>query len=93
MQAATPDDPERLRIADAVRELVREKAPALCSEAPHDDVVLGRGGLGVDSVALVELLLECERRFSAPFDAELLADGPLTLGRLIEHVARAPRRR
>lgn len=52
----------------------------------HDDLLLGPGGLGMDSIALVELLLDCEQRFGIPRPAELLEGEPLTVGRLIAHV-------
>ena len=50
-----------------------------------DDVALGRGGLGLDSIALVELLFACERHFGFAFPATLLDGGPLTIGRLAGH--------
>jgi hypothetical protein len=35
---------------------------------------------------MIELLLDCERRFGITVAAELLGGAPLTVGRLIAHV-------
>lgn len=77
--------------ARAVRELLRSRLPRAAREgaALPDELRLGPGGLGLDSIALVELLLECEQRFGEPLAAELLAGEPLTVGRLVERVERA----
>ena len=48
------------------------------------DLRLGAGGLGLDSIAMVELLLDGERRFGISA-AELLAGPPLTVGLLLAH--------
>jgi acyl carrier protein len=73
-------------IQDAVRELLRSRAPHRhLSDLPADlpdDLRLGPGGLGLDSIAVVELLLDCERRFGiSPMG--LLDGAPLTVGRLV----------
>ena len=47
---------------------------------------LGSGGLGLDSIALVEVLLECEDRFGVEVAAEVLAQSPLTVGLLLERI-------
>lgn len=51
-----------------------------------DGTPLGSGGLGLDSIALVEVLLECEDRFGVDVAAEALAQSPLTVGLLIEKI-------
>jgi hypothetical protein len=83
-----------MTIQDAVRELLRGRAPhRLVSDRPADrsdnrsddlpdDLRLGPGGLGMDSIAVVELLLDCEQRFGLP-PLGLLDGAPLTVGRLI----------
>ena len=77
-------------IDEAVRDLVRSRAPLAQAGADlTEDLRLGAGGLGLDSIALVELLLDCERRFGVSMAAELLAGPPLTLGHLLARV-RAP---
>lgn len=78
-------------IDEAVRDLVRSRAPLARAQAElADDLRLGHGGLGMDSIALVELLLDCERRFGfrpgSWRPADLLEGPPLTVGRLAAHV-------
>ncbi len=46
------------------------------------DVPLGADGLGLDSIAIAEVLLVCETRFGVSA-VELLAGPPLTVRRLI----------
>jgi acyl carrier protein len=73
-------------IEEAVLDLLRSRAPLAGSGALPDSLRLGAGGLGLDSIAMVELLLDCERRFGLTAAAELLAGAPLTVGRLVAHV-------
>jgi hypothetical protein len=57
-----------------------------------DEVSLGEGGLGLDSIEIVELMLDCEERIGGFGDGsaeELLEAGPVTIGALIGHLARA----
>ncbi|HTG34773.1 MAG TPA: phosphopantetheine-binding protein [Thermoanaerobaculia bacterium] len=73
------------QIKDAVLDLLRSRAPLAGNGALPDDLRLGAGGLGLDSIAMVELLLDCERRFG--ISATGLLEGPvITVGRLIAHV-------
>jgi acyl carrier protein len=69
-----------------VRDLLRERVPLAreLDELP-DALPLGAGGLGLDSIALVELLLECEERFRLPPALSLLEGPPLTIGLLVAH--------
>ena len=57
-------------------------------DLPPLDVPLGEGGLGLDSIEIVELVLNCEERAGLPpGQAEaLLEEGVPTVGRLIEHL-------
>lgn len=73
----------RVDAQDAVRDLLRSRVPLARSRELPEDLHLGPGGLGLDSIALVELLLDCERRFGLAGVAELLAGPPLTVGLLI----------
>ena len=78
-------------IDGTVRDLVRSRAPLARAHAElADDLRLGPGGLGMDSVALVELLLDCEQRFGMRSGSwrpsELLEGPPLTVGRLVAHL-------
>jgi acyl carrier protein len=75
-------------IGDEVRALLRERSPIVSSGANGtlaDELRLGTGGLGLDSIAMVELLLDCEQRFGIQ-TADLLEGAPLTVGRLIAHL-------
>jgi acyl carrier protein len=75
--------------AQEVRDLLRSRVlRASDGIGLPDDLRLGPGGLGLDSIALVELLLECEQRFGEPLAAELLVGEPLTIGRLVERIDR-----
>lgn len=69
-------------IETLVRDLVRARAPhsELSVDTPLDS-----GGLGLDSISLAELLLDCEDRFGVDVHA-LLEGEPLTLRSLIAHV-------
>ena len=71
----------------AVRRLAATRAGVAL---PHDadELPLGSGGLGFDSVRLVELLLDCERELGLAFEPELLADPGLSIDKLAAHVAR-----
>ena len=77
-------------IEEAVRDLVRSRAALARDRADlPDELRLGTGGLGLDSISLAELLLDCQRRFGIPRPVELLAGPPLTLGGLVAHVRAA----
>jgi acyl carrier protein len=52
------------------------------------DVPLGSDGIGLDSIAIVELLLDCEAVLAIPFPPEIFDAGPLTLRRLVAHADR-----
>lgn len=79
-----------MTVEETVRELVRARSPlAQSRETLPDDLPLGTGGLGMDSIALVELLLDCEQRFGVTGTAEVLAGPPLTVGLLVAHVQNA----
>ena len=74
-------------VENEILDLLRSRAPLAPGrgELP-DDLRLGPGGLGLDSISLVELLLECERRFGLRDVAGLLEGPPLTVGLLISHL-------
>lgn len=80
------DASERIDVPAEVRRLVEQQAPAWGSHDLDDDLAIGSGGLGLDSVGIVELLIACEKRFGIGFPAELLEGTPLTVGRLVEHI-------
>jgi acyl carrier protein len=56
------------------------------------DLPLGTGGLALDSIAIVEVLLACEERFGIVIATELLAGKPLTVARLAGRMQRSIQR-
>ncbi len=75
-------------VAEVVHELLRGRSPvARTRPALPDDLPLGAGGLGLDSIGLVELLLDCEQRLGVGPDPALLESQPLTVGRLVASLA------
>jgi acyl carrier protein len=72
--------------AAKVRQLIQLRAPLVWRDRELlDGVALGRDGLGLDSIAIVELMLACEAALGIPFPATLFDTGPITVGRLIAH--------
>lgn len=55
-----------------------------------DYVQLGEHGLGLDSIEIVELLLDLEERmpYASGTAEELLDAGPITIGDMIDHISR-----
>jgi acyl carrier protein len=83
-------EPGDVDVAAEVRRLVSRFAPSGMSEGHLEaEEPLGARGLGLDSVAIVELVIECERRFGIRFPDELFDGTPLTIGRLVGHVERS----
>lgn len=84
MTDLAPDD-----VAVVLRRLVGERLPvSMRGQAVADDLPLGSRGAGLDSIGLVELLLDCEAALGLPFPAEVFDNGPLTVARLITHAER-----
>lgn len=72
-------------IGRQVRALLCARAAAHLPRAA-DEMPLGSGGLELDSIAMAEVLIACGQRFGIPVPAELLAEEPLTVGRLVDHL-------
>lgn len=72
-----------------VRRILAARAPLRWRgrEVP-DDLPLGPTGLGLDSVAIVELLLECEETLGIQIPPTLFDAGPVSVGMLIAAVRR-----
>jgi acyl carrier protein len=98
--AAMPRDrraPDRIvpaaRVAEpgvGVRELIAHRVAGTDGHAAlADDVPLGADGLGLDSVGVVELLLDCETAFGVRLPPDLAEAGRLTVGRLVGLVGHA----
>lgn len=74
-------------VASEVRWILRRRVPSGLDAERFDDALrLGSPGLGLDSVAVVEVLLACERRFGVKLPIALLEEGPLTVGRLVQRI-------
>jgi hypothetical protein len=83
--------PEGLRLPAVTSDVVREQVHAILrarnAEVPlGEGIALGGGGLNLDSIALVEVLLECEDRFGVSIAAERLDRPSLTVGLLLERI-------
>lgn len=73
-------------VAAAVRNAIVARANGSWrAQDVGDDTAIGSAGLGFDSIAIVELLLECEAALGIPFPAAIFDAGPLTVRRLIDH--------
>jgi acyl carrier protein len=73
-------------ISTIIQEIVRTRASrAVAGEELLDDAPLGAGGLGLDSIAIAEVLIDCEQRFGVAVTG-LLEGAPLTLRRLVAHL-------
>jgi acyl carrier protein len=70
-----------------LRLLIQQQAPSTWQiEDLHAALSIGEGGVGLDSVAMVELFVVCEEHFGLPFPVKMLDDTPPTVGQLIDHV-------
>ena len=50
------------------------------------DLPLGGSGLGLDSIALVEVLVDCEKKFGVTITEEILDQPSFTVGFLVERI-------
>jgi acyl carrier protein len=69
-------------IAPRVLQVVGRRT-GLPAPALRDELWLGDPAVGLDSVALLELVLECERAFGCRLSSHFLEQQPLTLGALV----------
>ena len=70
-------------VEGAVAELLRQRNPRV---PLRPDLPLGSAGLGLDSIAIVEVLLDVEEKFGVVLAAELLASESITVGALTDRV-------
>lgn len=72
-----------------VHELIARRAPHLLEfDPPVDDLALGAEGLGLDSIAIAEVLIDCERHFGVRI-TDLLDGAPITVGRITARLQQA----
>jgi acyl carrier protein len=77
-----------MTIDSIVRDIIRKRASrSVAGEELRADVTLGADGLGLDSIAIAEVLLDCQQRFGVNVTS-LLEGEPLTVRRLIAHLER-----
>lgn len=70
---------------ERIEALIRRHAPSFWRErALTPDLRLDDEGIGFDSVALLELLLACERELGLSLPPDFLLDDAMTVGRLVE---------
>jgi acyl carrier protein len=75
-------------------ETFRRVAPVWASTgAVPIDEPIGIRGLGLDSIAVIDLLDACEREFGVKLPDAVLSGPPLTLARLLDAISRAETRR
>ena len=76
-----------MKIDSIVQEIVQARAsrPIAAGEL-LGDVPIGAEGLGLDSIAIAEVLLDCQERFGVNVASLLEEEQPLTLRRLIAHL-------
>ena len=73
--------------AGAVRGLLLRHLPSYWSaEELNDDLALMGPDLGLDSVEVVELLLDCEALFGLCLPAKLAIGEPLTIRKIAAHI-------
>jgi acyl carrier protein len=76
-------------IDEIVREIVRGRAAGIVPDHEFPDD-LPFGVLGLDSIAMAEVLLDCQQRFGVR-TVDLLEGEPLTLRGLVTHLERETR--
>ena len=66
--------------------LIEQRAPGLAPGSDPRALALGKGGLDMDSLDKIRLLLECEERFGVKFEEEFLNRPSLTVNDLIQGI-------
>ena len=72
-------------VAAAVREIVAKHA---AGGPVDDDTPLGGEGLGLDSISIAEVVIDCEQHFGVEI-ADLLSGEAVTVRRIAERVGAA----
>lgn len=74
---------------ETFKHLVAARAPLADVSRLSADTPLGAAGLGLDSIALADLFLDCSEKFGVEPPISLLAEDGLTVGQVIEHLRRS----
>ena len=82
-----------MNVPEEVERLLRRHVAGLTAAPIGARLPLGTDGLGLDSVAIVELLLECESVFDVKLPEQLAEGERLTLAALVSVVEQAVRHR
>jgi acyl carrier protein len=84
--------PDRASAATQIHEVLDALWPGRFGDAAKlsEEESLASDGMGLDSIEIVELVLACQSRAGVPADRaeQLLESGPLTVGGLVDHLAR-----
>ena len=72
-----------------VRAVIRRQASLSDDVGLPDDLALGSSGLGLDSVAIVELLLACELACGVRLGGDVFESTGVTVGALVSAVREA----
>lgn len=79
---------ELANTASDVRAVIRRHVPFGADRDLPDDLALGSEGLGLDSVAVVELLLACEQACGVRLAPDVFEGTAVTVGSLVAAVVR-----
>ena len=88
-----PNDNSETEIYKTIYQHILNYCPSSLKETDlHPDLSLFADGLGLDSVAAVELILELEDAFGFDFPAEMYETKMLTIGQLVSYVENKKKR-
>ena len=74
----------REEVATSARAIVFARLGRV-EDASVDSTPLGSAGFGLDSIAIAEIILDCERRFGIRL-SDLLDGEPITIQRIVRRV-------
>lgn len=76
-------------VADDVRSVIRRHVASARDQDLPDTLPLGGDGLGLDSVAIVELLLACEAACGVRLPPDVFEGAEVTVGAIVRAVEQA----
>jgi acyl carrier protein len=81
---------DRREVIWTIESIIRGTWPSRFSNSEiWEDVLLGEGGLSLDSVDIVEVIYACEKAFDMQVSTNLLKGPPLTIARVAQYFADA----